>query len=282
MAGKGVYKRSANDGPYGVSELADKFTEGYVFDTRGRLSLSKRLDHEWQTRVTTLYRRTAEVVESFTGHPVVVAYGTLLGLVREGAFLGHDDDFDACYVSSHTNGETVAFELQRIAFELINAGLFVKCHTTALHIYDREDRSARIDLFHLFFDSEGNLQAPFGVSSADGLTRSSWGSPKEAKISGHSVMVPENPEAVVEHFYGPTWRVPDPGFSWAVARSKRSSQARAGVLEPRLVEEVYWANRGGVLGQLLRPHRVHHGVDVLLSRARSQRSTHHHPRARLR
>jgi hypothetical protein len=61
---------------------------GYLTDDKGRLQLSKKHDEAWQATVFDLYDRIGEVVRSRHDYDPFVVYGTLLGQVREGGFIG--------------------------------------------------------------------------------------------------------------------------------------------------------------------------------------------------
>lgn len=239
ISGKGTFKRRGTDGAHTIEDLRKKFADGFVFDRSGRLRLSKKLDTAWQAQVMNLYSSVADVVKATTGYDIFVFYGSLLGQVREGGFIGHDNDFDTAYLSNLTDGPTAAAELRDIAFALIDAGLDVECRFSALHIHDSADPKLRIDLFHIYFDGDDNLALPFGRSGDLEFRRDDWHGVTEGMMADHKVGVPANAEKLVAHLYGENWKVPQAGFSWEHARTTRD---RTGLVPRRFRESVYWTN----------------------------------------
>jgi len=239
ISGHGMYVSPPKDGSRNVAALRTKLADGYVFGQTGRLQRSKRLDIEWQAGVLGLYGQVREVVREALGYDVFLVYGTLLGAVREGSFIGHDLDFDSAYLSRHTGGPAAAAELREIAFLLIDRGLDVKAVRTALHISDPDHHAIKIDLFHLYFDGSGTLQFPFGVAGMTEVNAADWQGTREIDFCASRVLIPRNAKQVVEHIYGPGWRSPKPGFDWGRDRTKRD---RTGFLPLSYGEEVYWSN----------------------------------------
>jgi hypothetical protein len=238
MTTKGIYKRPAADGKLSLADLKKKFSQNYLFGQTGLLQLSKKHDVAWQQSVLDLYRRVGEVVQREYGYQPFAIYGTLLGLVREGGFIGHDIDFDSAYISKLTDGDAVAAELRDVGMTLIEAGFDVECRSTALHVHDPSDIELRIDLFQLFFDSTGRLTFPFGVSTRTRYTTADWQGLQTTELSGRPIALPVNAESLVEHIYGPSWRTPIAGFQWARARTGFQD----GILPLEYCEEVYWSN----------------------------------------
>ena len=105
------------------------------------------------------------------GYDAFFVYGTLLGAIREGTYIGHDVDFDAAYVSASPPAPRVSQELVQIALTLIEHGLAVTCLPTHLHISDPDEPDLHIDLFHTYFDDRRVLSFPFGVAGTSVVTR---------------------------------------------------------------------------------------------------------------
>lgn len=171
ISGAGFVRHPDAHGKFSLPELEAKFADGFLFGQAGRLQLSKKLDLDWQESVFSLYDRMSEVVRRHYGYEPFAIYGTLLGLVREGNFIGHDLDFDAAYLSRFSAGPAVAAELRDIGLTLIDAGFDVELLRTVLHVRD-PDTGLRIDLFHLYFDDNGHLATPFGIAGSTEISRS--------------------------------------------------------------------------------------------------------------
>ena len=239
IAGHGLWLTPAQDGAEGLPRLRKELASGRVFGPTGRLQQSRALSTGWQRRVLGLYAEVRAVLAAELGYDAFLAYGTLLGAVREGGFVAHDQGFDAAYVSKHTDPGKAARELQEIAFLLVEHGFEVEGRRAALRVSDAEDPRARIDLFHLFFDEGGTLRYPFGAAGTNPVTRADWQGVRETDLAGARVVVPVRAEQLVEALYGSCWRLPVPGFDWAVNRTEAAAEAQ---LPPAYREEVYWAS----------------------------------------
>ncbi|MDN5894611.1 MAG: class I SAM-dependent methyltransferase, partial [Nocardioides sp.] len=238
IAGHGMFLTPAINGRNTPQDLRQRLDEGFVLTQLGEFRLSKLHDTEWQERVIALYERTRQVVKDKFGYDVFVTYGTLLGLVREGGYIGHDCDFDAAYVSNFRTGPEAAAELVEISLALLEAGFPVDLRQRVLHVHDPEDPEQNIDLFHTFFDEEDQLRFPWGVAGTSKLTRAEMSGTHEGHLPGGAVLVPNNEEAFVAHLYGDDWRLPKPGFRWALERTDVADDA---VLTIEQRSHVYWA-----------------------------------------
>lgn len=147
------------------------------------------------------------------GVDAFIAYGTLLGAVREGRVLGHDSDADLGYVSRHSNPVDVSRESFQIQRRLAEQGWDVARHSGgAIKINVDEGGVTRgLDVFGGFMDG-GNLylMGEIGVPF-----REEWIFPlTTATLHGREMPVPAEPDKLLEVTYGPGWRVPDPAFKF--------------------------------------------------------------------
>ncbi len=239
IAAHGLYLSPPVNGTHSPRALRELFDSGYVLNQRGRLTLSKSLDLEWQREVSALYARVRAVLAEEHGLDVFLVYGSLLGAVREGGPIGHDDDLDAAYLSNLHEGPAVAHELTAVVLSLIRHGLRVEALPTHLHITDADDPGHRIDLFHCYFDAAGDFAIPWGVAGTSSFTRDHWDGLTTTTFLGQEVLVPAAREELLTHLYGDDWRRPRPGFSWARARTRAAEDGRLRVED---VTRLHWAD----------------------------------------
>lgn len=237
--GHGMFLRAPRSGGRTPQELQQRFDEGHVLGRTGLVQVAKGLDQGWQSAVASLYESMRAVLADEFGYELFITYGTLLGAVREGGFLAHDNDYDASFVSSVTTGPEAADEMVRIAKVLIARGYRVGAMGGGLHVVDPARPDHRIDIFHVYFDADGVLQHPFGYAGSTQVTAADWKGTREIELAGRTALVPVCAEELLATFYGDDWRLPKTGFSWKV--EKRGND-RTGVMSPRRVTDVYWAD----------------------------------------
>lgn len=175
-------------------------------------TLDGQYSYEQQKKIVREMQRFSDFLKQRLSIPSFITSGTLLGCIREGRFLSHDDDFDLAYVSEYSDRDDIISERRRIyarinehphyeAEEREGGHMLIKVRTESLYFY--------FDLFTAFCqDGYFNefLLKP-NTLSADSVLPI-----KQVDFMGHKAYVPKCPEALLELNYGPTWREPDPTF----------------------------------------------------------------------
>lgn len=214
--------------------VQDREGRPLVLDSKGRLSLPFEADTESTTALLEAAHVVLDVLES-RGLEGFLAYGTLLGAVREGQLIGHDNDVDLGYVSARTQPVDVVLESIRLERALVRAGMHVERYSGAgLKVFVEDAVGVRrgLDIFGGFWHGDrlaflGEIYTPF---------EREWITPRSTvTLAGHQFPAPAAPERLLEQMYGPGWKVPDPTFAFDPETTARDVLGRwfRGVREGR-------------------------------------------------
>lgn len=199
--------------------LADDRGNPLSLDHRGRLVGT--FAEQGGEAIGDLLDALGTVIEALTecGVPAFPAYGTLLGAVREGRVIGHDDDADVGYLSHHVDPVDVVRESFTLQRRLHARGLHITRYSGAAFKIDvrvATGRTVGLDVFAGYLDG-GHL-----AMMGEVFTRfeRSWLLPLgEVVLEGRTFPAPARPEKLLEAMYGPGWRVPDPTFSFSTPQA---------------------------------------------------------------
>lgn len=142
--------------------------------------------------------------------------GTLLGIVREGQLLGHDDDLDICYISAHEENEGILNERQKLAKFLTDNGYKV-ANSNVAHLWCTTPEGITIDIFTGWFAGTSCIMNPL---PRIGVPKKAVLPLKIEECNGFGIYIPHIPVELLELNYGKNWEDPDPlwVFDWGHAR----------------------------------------------------------------
>jgi SAM-dependent methyltransferase len=150
------------------------------------------------------------------GVPAFVAFGALLGAVRGGRLIAHDDDIDLAYVSAYTSPADVARESYQLERLFVANGWQTwrfSANDFKVLVDGIDDDARWIDIFGAF-TTEGVLYLmPTVAAPQDEVTLLPL---RTIELEGYPLPAPADPESLLSATYGPGWRVPDPSFRFAV------------------------------------------------------------------
>ncbi|GAB10862.1 hypothetical protein GOARA_063_00610 [Gordonia araii NBRC 100433] len=182
-----------------------------AFAERGEATINALLDAVEDV----LARLTDAGVDAF------LAYGALLGAVREGTFIAHDSDADVAYLSRHTTPVDVMRESYALERVMIEAGYWTWRFSAGdfkVIVPDAEGGRA-IDVFAGFVVEDTFYLLPEVVSEK--FHRDIVLPLGKVELHGRSIVAPADPEALLAITYGSGWRIPDPSFKFDVPRWAR-------------------------------------------------------------
>lgn len=155
------------------------------------------------------------------GHDVYIVGGTLLGVIRDGGLLPHDDDVDLAYYSKADNPLDIGLESYRMERALVDRGYTVVRHSLThleVEFFDAAGQPDHyVDIFTGFF-RDGLYCQPFALRGPE-VTPEDLVPVRPVEIEGVTFPEPANPEAWLSYAYGANWRIPDPTFKFISPKS---------------------------------------------------------------
>lgn len=154
------------------------------------------------------------IIREECGLPAFIAWGTLLGAVRDGRLIGHDVDADLAWYSDHDAPVDVIRESFVIERALRRRGWTIRRENgafLALFLPQADGSVRNMDVFGCW-RTQGWLHVVHDARAR--LPRSAVLPLGTQVLEGRELPAPADPPALMAAGYGEGWRVPDPSFSF--------------------------------------------------------------------
>lgn len=165
--------------------------------------------------------KAIHVLEEEFGLPAFVAFGTLLGAVRDGRLIGHDNDIDIAYLSNSRHPLDAITEVFRVGREMRRRGWHVVDRSggfVTILCRQADNTLRNIDIFTFFYVDD----ILYGTDTICAKIPASAILPlAEIELEGRTFPAPAEPARLLEAGYGPGWSVPDPFFQYKLPPATR-------------------------------------------------------------
>lgn len=156
-----------------------------------------------------------------SGVTPMLCYGSLLGAVRNGEFMLHDDDIDILYFDGSPSREAMIHNRKKLSDALQAIGYVSDLSDKIINFHVRNENGP-LDLFPCWQEN-GKLHVMLRYPQYHPIPREVILSPGHVSLYGRSYPAPACPEKFLQIRYGDDWRVSDPYYEWPWPLKDRSN-----------------------------------------------------------
>ncbi len=184
-------------------------------DKGGRMQRAfSETDSNTKTLIVDAVQRVLHDLREECGLEAFLAFGCLLGAVRNGRMIGHDSDADLAYVSAHTHPFDIIRESHAASRRMRQLGWHIVRMSEAdfkVWVDLADGRRCGVDVFGGYFVDDVFYLMP---NVSGDIDRSALLPVAPITLEGTEVAGPARPEELLALTYGAGWRVPDPSFKF--------------------------------------------------------------------
>lgn len=188
--------------------LLEKLKGGFIVTPKyGHIFRPVKKRDNWRHALAAL-ESGGRIFHDATGKDLFICYGTLLGHIRDGDIIEHDDDIDLCFLADSDDWDGAFREIADVIGGLQAAGQRIEIDS-AVHFHWYTDKYV-LDIFMGWMEGDYlNMHEAGGL-----LPRNRLLPLRRDRFQGKDVLVPNDSAALLRLIYGEGWRTPDPNFQW--------------------------------------------------------------------
>jgi hypothetical protein len=208
--------------PESILRLQDRINEVAYIHRLGQYIITRHgIHHSYLMQHKDLFLDGAEkLILTLQGmqYQPMIAYGTLLGAIRDQSLIPHDDDMDLILICRATDRTAVEQEMTALAEQLRHIGYRVVQLLPAslnMRVYDG-NLGVEYDIFPCWRSShnESELFLHMEKMGIRAIPENIVYPPKNVTLHGRSMPAPADPPAFLNERYGPGWTTPNQFFEW--------------------------------------------------------------------
>lgn len=224
----GELVKHPNKSPLGQGDgtLLDKIESGYLVSAKGGFLFKPPASQEqWKEKILDAYDSGLKILKEIDGiSDIFIAYGSLLGAIRDGDFISYDNDFDVAYLVDANTPEEAAAQFHRVFNELRDRNYDVSFGGHIGNFHLKMPDLPALDIFLMYYSESYNELRAFCITVE--CEKDMILPLQEFKFRGRTVLVPNKSELLLESTYGKNWNIPDPHFQWNLApKTKQTNLA---------------------------------------------------------
>lgn len=202
-----------------INEFGEQYSISYKYPESPMLYVEfKNRSEVYINEMLNFASTFVKTIKEDLGEICMLCYGTLLGAVRSGNLIPHDDDMDLSIIVEAKNSREAYKKFLSLLTKIAFCGIHIKLVNPGLvkifkFVPDVDQIS--IDVFLGWFDESGKVSIHFlvdrGIETKDVLPF------RELSFIDRTFFVPNNPEVVLEYVYGKGWKHENSAFKYTRA-----------------------------------------------------------------